>query len=120
MKKASILLLALIAFLFAACSAAETVYTCSPVTDAEASASVYARFRAAGELSVTIPGLKEGFVPQGITYLPQDDAFLFAGYSGGEDNSALLSVSRATGELLKQVKLNNVDGSKYTGHAGGV
>ena len=33
---------------------------------------------------------------------------------------ALLSVSRATGELLKQVKLNNVDGSKYTGHAGGV
>ncbi len=120
LKKAPILLLVLIAFLFTACSLAEIVYTCSPVADADASVGAYARFQEAGELSVIIPGLNEGFVPQGITYLPQDDAFLFAGYSGGDDNSALLSVSRATGELLKQVKLNNADGSKYTGHAGGV
>ena len=117
--KLGILLLVTL-FLFTSCTAAETVYTVSSVTDAEASASAYARFREAGELSVLIPGLKEDFVPQGITYLPEEDAFLFAGYSGGKDHSALLEVSRKTGELVRQVKLNNMDGSRYTGHAGGV
>ena len=119
MKKSLCALLALLTLLVCSCSA-ETVYTCTSVTDAASSAAAYARFNENGELSVVIPGLKEGFVPQGITYLPTDDALLFAGYSGGSENSALLSVNRETGELLKQVKLNNVDGSKYTGHAGGV
>ncbi len=118
-SRLGILLLAAL-FLCTACTAAETVYTVSSVTDAEASVSAYARFREAGELSVLIPGLREDFVPQGITYLPQEDAFLFAGYSGGKDSSALLEVSRQTGELVRQVKLNNLDGSAYTGHAGGV
>ena len=39
LKKAPILVLMLISFLFTACSVAETVYTCSPVTDAVASVS---------------------------------------------------------------------------------
>ncbi len=120
MKKA--LLCALIAVLtLLTCScAAETVYTSASVTDAVSSAAAYARFNEAGELSVIIPGLREGFVPQGITYLPKEDALLFAGYSGGGGNSALLAVNRQTGELLRQVRLKNVDGSGYTGHAGGV
>ena len=119
MKKVLCALLALLTLLACSCTA-ETVYTCASVTDAEASAAAYARFSEAGELSVVIPGLKEGFVPQGITYLPDDDALLFAGYSGGSENSALLAVNRETGEMIKQVRLNNADGSKYTGHAGGV
>ncbi len=119
MKKGLFALIA--AFALIACScAAETDYTCSSVTDAQASAAAYARFNEAGRLSVVIPGLKEGFIPQGITYLPQQDALLFAGYSGEKENSALLAVNRQTGELIKQVRLNNKDGSKYTGHAGGV
>ena len=121
MKKTILYALILaLALLAAACGAEETAYTSASVTDAEASVAAYPKFREAGELSVVIPGLREGFVPQGITYLPKDDALLFAGYSGGEDNSALISVNRETGKLLKQVKLNNLDGSKYTGHAGGV
>lgn len=120
MKKSLCVLIVSLMLFTSACAAEGTVYTCSSVTDAEASAGAYLKFQEAGELSVLIPGLKEGFVPQGITYLPKDDALLFAGYSDGDDNSALLAVSRKTGELLKQVKLNNVDGSKYTGHAGGV
>lgn len=119
-KRILCLLIAALALFVSACGAEETAYTCASVTDAEASVALYLKFREAGELSVVIPGLKEGFVPQGITYLPKDDALLFAGYGGGEDNSALISVSRETGKLLKQVKLNNTDGSKYTGHAGGV
>lgn len=119
MKKTLCALLALLTLLACSCTA-ETVYTCASVTDAEASAAAYARFSEAGELSVVIPGLKEGFVPQGITYLPADDALLFGGYSSGKEQSALLSVNRETGEMIRQVKLNNVDGSKYTGHAGGV
>ena len=120
MKKILCILICALMFLATSCAAEETVYTSSSVTDSEASAAAYSKFREMGELSVLIPGLKEGFVPQGITYLSKDDALLFAGYSGGKENSALLAVSRKTGELLKQVKLNNVDGSAYTGHAGGV
>ena len=121
MKKTLCVLIAAVALLACACSAEEKTYTCASVTDAAASAAAYDRFSAAGELSVVIPGLNEGFVPQGITYLPAEDAFLFAGYSGSSgENSALLEVSRQTGELIRQVKLSNVDGSKYTGHAGGV
>ena len=119
-KKILCVLIMALALLVSACGAEETAYTSASVTDAEKSAAAYPKFMEAGELSVLIPGLKEGFVPQGIAYLPRDDALLFAGYSDGDANSALLEVSRETGKLLKQVKLNNVDGSKYTGHAGGV
>ena len=120
MKKLFCVLIAAMTLLASSCAAEGKTYTCTSVTDAAASAAAYARFEASGELSVVIPGLKEGFVPQGITYLPGEDALLFAGYSGGEENSALLEVSRQTGEMIRQVKLNNADGSKYTGHAGGV
>ena len=120
MKRNLWILMAALMVLCSACAAEKTVYTCTSVTDAEASVSAYARFRDAGEMSVLIPGLREGFVPQGITWLARDDSFLFAGYSGGNDNSVLLEVSRKTGELVHQVKLFNVDGSPYTGHAGGV
>ena len=120
MKRKLCVLIAAMMVLCSGCAAEKTVYTIASVTDAEASVEAYARFRESGELSVLIPGLQEGFVPQGITYLPRDDAFLFAGYSGGKDNSALLAVSRETGELSRQVKLCNVDGSAYPGHAGGV
>ena len=120
MKRKLCVLIAAMMVLCSGCAAEKTVYTSASVTDAEASVEAYARFRDSGELSVLIPGLQEGFVPQGITYLPRDDAFLFAGYSGGKDNSALLAVSRKSGELTRQVKLCNVDGSAYTGHAGGV
>ena len=119
MKKILCALIAALALIACSCTA-ETVYTCASVTDAAASAAAYARFHEAGELSVIIPGLKQGFIPQGITYLPGEDALLFAGYSSKDENSALISVNRQTGELLRQVRLNNVDGSKYTGHAGGV
>ena len=106
--------------LMTSCTAEKQAYTSTSVTDAAASAAKYAGFAEAGELSVLIPGLKEGFVPQGITWLPGTDTLLFAGYSGGEDNSALLEVNRETGELVRQVRLENVDGTKYDGHAGGV
>ena len=115
-----IILPAIFFFLMTACAAEETVYTSASVVDSEASVRAYSRFRDMGELSVVIPGLNEGFVPQGIAWLKQDDTFLFAGYNSYDDNSALLAVSRRTGELLKQVRLTYADGSKYTGHAGGV
>ena len=120
MKKLLAILMVFLLLLTASCAAKAVVYTVSPVTDAEASAAAYGRFLESGGMSVLIPGLQEGFVPQGITYLEKDDAFLFAGYSSGDEPSALLAVSRETGELLRQVKLNNTDGSRYTGHAGGV
>ena len=101
-------------------TAAETIYTCASVTDAAASAAAYPSFLNAGELSVVIPGLQQDFIPQGITCLPGEDALLFAGYSGKDENCTLISVNRQTGKLLKQVKLTNADGSKFAGHAGGV
>lgn len=114
------LVIIVLALLLTSCAAEETVYTCASVADAAGSAAAYPAFWEAGELSVLVPGLKEEFVPQGIAWLAGDGDWLFAGYSSGKDNSALLAVDGRTGELVKQVKLQNVDGSKYTGHAGGV
>lgn len=120
MKKLCTMLLALC--LIMSCALAEGfLYTQESVTDCANTSGVYNAFYAAGELSHLVPGLKQGFIPQGLTYLPGQDWFLIAGYSGNEGtNSVIFAVDAATGEMVREVRLFNVDGSAYTGHAGGV
>ena len=95
-------------------------YTNSPVTDCAQTSAQYDRFYSSGELGIVIPGLAEGLVPQGISYIPEDDELLFCGYRSDKGNSALIAVDRGTGEIRKQVSLSYADGSSYNGHAGGV
>ena len=96
------------------------VYSMTSVTDCKQTDKLYTRFYESGEFSVLIPGLAEGIVPQGISYLPEEDCLLFAGYRSDKGNSALLAVNLETGELVKEVILYLPDGTPYNGHAGGV
>ena len=111
------LMLALIVF---TASAEGFVYTATSVTDCAQTDAAYDRFYQSGELSVLIPGLAEGIVPQGISYMPEENWLLFAGYRADKENSALIAVDLATGEVVKEAILHYANGSDYNGHAGGV
>ena len=73
-----------------------------------------------GELSVSIPGCAQDLVPQGIDYLDEEDWMLICGYSSGSRNSSIVAVDMKTNQVVKEVFLLNVDGTDYTGHAGGM
>ena len=60
-----------------------------------------------------IPGLDEGFVPQGICYIEALDSFAVSGYVKGE-NSRLYLVEKGTGEVKKLIFRD------FSKHAGGV
>ena len=111
----------LICLLLAGTAGAEGfVYTTTPVTDSQMTNWMYQAFYDSGTLSVPIPGLAEGITPQGIAYLAEENCLLFAGYRADKGNSALIAVSLETGEVVKEAFLQYADGSKYSGHAGGV
>ncbi len=96
------------------------VYTAVSVTDSAASVARYPDFAAVSAPGVLIPGLTEGFVPQGITWLEPQRWFVFAGYHTDGRASALIAVDADSGAVRRQVSLRNIDGTPYTGHAGGV
>ena len=95
-------------------------YTVTSVTDCAQIGAQYDRFYQSGRLGPVVPGLAEGLVPQGISYMPEEDWLLFCGYRSDKGNSALIAVDRETGEIRKQVSLRYADGRDYNGHAGGV
>lgn len=73
------------------------------------------------------PGVKDSnFVPQGMTYIPEKDTFLFTGYMGkpilgklGDDVASRVYVRNANGNV-SFTRLLNEDGSPYTDHTGGI
>lgn len=99
---------------------ADFYYTTESVVTCENTSAMYNKFYAAGELSVSIPGCAQDFVPQGIAYLADENWMLFAGYSSGDRQSSLIAVDMESNQVVKEIFLNNVDGTPYTGHAGGV
>ncbi|MBR3789069.1 MAG: hypothetical protein IKJ86_03655 [Clostridia bacterium] len=71
--------------------------------------------------SYTTPGLYEGIIPQGLCYNFNMDWIIISGYYEDKTFPSMLMVLDAkTGSLLKSVKLQNVDGSMYYVHAGGI
>ena len=82
-------------------------------------ASSYPEFAFIATNSVAIPGLSEGFTPQGLTYLPKRNWFLFSGYYSNAA-SAIIAVEAGSGNVVKQIRLKNPDGTAYTNHAGGI
>ena len=113
-------LLALVATAGPAAAGGGPVYTAAERTGCGESLSDYPQFAQAGETGCLIPGLREGLVPQGLCWLPEQDVLLFCGYRTDGGASALIASDRRTGEIAAQASLLNVDGSPYTGHAGGV
>lgn len=64
-----------------------------------------------------LPDLAEGFVPQGITYLTEEDVYLLCGYMDDETASRLYVLKNGA---YTRILLRHPDGSVYTGHAGGI
>ena len=113
--------IALALLLLTACAGAEGfVYRCESVTSCSQTSPQYDKFYQSGELSVVIPGLKEGLVPQGISWMPEEGWLLFAGYRSDKGSSALIAVDLETGAVVKEAFLRYADGRDYNGHAGGV
>lgn len=96
----------------------------SPITQEEVEgnakwSSQYERFFNVKREGAIIPGLKQGFIPQGMAYLPENDWILISGYR--EKGTSLVTIiDAATGILVKTVDFANPSGTPYTGHAGGV
>lgn len=120
MKKLMGVLLILVMTLSCASAGNGFYYSTTRVTTCESSNSMLNRFFESGELSVTIPGLAEGLVPQGVSYIAEGNLMLFAGYRSDKGASALIAVDMETDQVVREVFLRNVDGSVYNGHAGGV
>jgi len=72
------------------------------------------------KLEYTIPGLDQGFVPQGVTYDKEHDWIIISGYYKEGYPSQIMILDAKTGKVVKIITLRNRDGSLYTGHAGGV
>lgn len=67
-----------------------------------------------------IPGEKDGFIAQGISYDAGDDLFYVTGYMLDGSASPIYMVNKTTKKCVKSVKMAKPDGTAYTGHAGGI
>ena len=75
----------------------------------------------ASEAAFAIPGLADGFVPQGLAFDEESGAYLVGGYMTGKGKaSPIYVVDAKTGELKAHASLTNADGTPFTGHAGGL
>lgn len=77
-------------------------------------------FNKTSEEAFIIPGLKEGFVPQGIFYEEQNDIFLISGYYKGKAQPSRVIVVDSKGNFVKSVGCLTQKGNKATGHFGGI
>ena len=63
----------------------------------------------------SIPGLNEGFVPQGLDYDAETDTYIHSGYNGGE-----IEIYLVKDKDVKKLIPVNESGEREKGHAGGV
>ncbi len=73
----------------------------------------------ASERAFKIPGLGDGFIPQGLDYDSARGTYLVTGYDKEGDPSPLYLVG-SDGKLQKTLYYALPDGTPYGGHAGGV
>lgn len=78
----------------------------------------YSDYFSRAEAAFRIPGLRDGFVPQGFAYVPEAACYLASGYM--QDHSvSRVYVQQADGQV-RWVELTDCDGAAYTAHAGGI
>lgn len=66
------------------------------------------------------PGLMQDYIPQGLCVIPDSGFLAVSYYTDAKESSILALVGLETGEMSHWVTLKNVDGTPYTGHAGGI
>ena len=67
-----------------------------------------------------IPGLEDGFVPQGFTEIEGYDKYLISGYMDDGSPSRFYVIDATTKKVDKYITLKIDSEKKYDGHAGGV
>lgn len=77
----------------------------------------YPDFYGKSEKISDIPGLDEGFVLQGSTYLKNENVYLMCGYFDDDTPSRIYAVYE---DKTVTIPLLREDGSDYTWHAGGI
>ncbi len=81
----------------------------------------YPKFAPRTETTFIVPGLDEGFVPQGMDYWEERDWMLISCYNPNTSvGSVLFAVDVESGKMMGEYYLQNANGRVYTGHAGGV
>lgn len=66
-----------------------------------------------------IPGIREGFVPQGFDYDEENSLFIVSGYMNEKAPSPVYILDRS-GSIKKRLTLLTDKGEAYTGHSGGI
>ena len=79
----------------------------------------YLSFYQNAEKEFSMPGVSDDLVQQGMEYVVEEKVFLICGYMSDDTASRVYVVSE-TGEVQSITKLQNEDGSEYTGHTGGI
>lgn len=85
--------------------------------------AAYAAFNAVADGVLTVPGLNEEMVPQGMDVWEEKDLLLISGYFTSNvkvPSSVILAVDLKTGKHVGSYLLKNADGSYHTSHVGGV
>lgn len=77
-------------------------------------------FNEHSEEDFVIPGLYEGFIPQGIFYNEENDLFLISGYYKGKAQPSRVIVVDGEGNFVKSVGCISKKGNKAYGHFGGI
>ena len=100
------------------------LYTQESVCDAP-SLKAYTKFQNCASEGFIVPGLNQSIVPQGLDYWEERGWMLVSGYCSdssktGGKGAVLFAVDLRSGEMMGEYYLKNMDGTYYTGHAGGV
>ena len=67
-----------------------------------------------------VPGLEDGWVPQGMAYAKNDGLLLFSHYHQSRKHTALSAIDLKSQALRTWALLNEPNGNPHTGKAGGV
>ena len=79
---------------------------------------VFNGFFSNADAEYPIPGLGDGFVPQGLAYIEENDAYLQCGYMADGVSASRIYLTNA--ENSKSIELYTSDNTPYTGHTGGI
>lgn len=78
----------------------------------------YPEFSSSSENACRIPGLDDGFIPQGVTSFEGESEIFVCGYMQKAGNSRIYRIAE-DGSVVK-ILLQREDGTDYKGHAGGI
>lgn len=79
--------------------------------------TIYKEFYHDAGVSISIPGLNDKFIPQGLSYAEEEKVFLSSGYMH-DGKASRIYISTPAGS--KYVEILNEDGSDFLGHCGGI